>query len=248
MDISIVITTYNYQNYIRESLESCLNQETDLDYEVIVVNDGSTDKTQEILDNYKNHAKLTLVEIDNSGIEKASNIGFSIAKGNFIVRLDADDLLLLTFLDSYSDLLQDNQYDFFYSDYFVIDALGRLTEEMSLPEYSKQEIFSRGDFLATGTIYRREIFDRFGGYEDSIVNSGLENYEFILRLINNGSLGKHLEKKLFKYRRHQKNLSNTQKNKIIENGHNLFAIKNYGSFSTNKYHPYQLEIENMKHG
>ena len=92
MDISIVITTYNYQHYIQQCLESCLEQNTDLDYEVIIVNDGSTDKTQEILDKFKDQERLTLIEIQNSGIEKASNKGFLYAKGEFIVRLDADDM------------------------------------------------------------------------------------------------------------------------------------------------------------
>ncbi len=241
MDISIVITTYNYQHYIQQCLESCLEQNTDLDYEVIIVNDGSTDKTQEILDKFKDQERLTLIEIQNSGIEKASNKGFLYAKGEFIVRLDADDMLMPIFLESHSAQIKNEKYDFFYSDYYVIDAHGSTVGEMCLPEFSEKEIFSRGDFLATGTLYRRELLDRLGGYEESIVNSGLENYEFILRLIENGSVGKHLSKKLFKYRRHRNNLSDIKKNSIIKNGHHLFKRKNYGSFSTNKYHPYGLE-------
>ena len=216
MDVSIVITTYNYENYIKNCLESCLNQKTSLDYEIIVINDGSTDNTSKILNSYKGIERLSLIEIKNSGIEKASNKGFSMAKGKFIVRLDADDLLTTKFLESYSDLIKNEKYDFLYSDYFVIDADGNIVEEMCLPEFSKKEIFSRGDFLATGTLYRRDLLDSLGGYEELIVNSGLENYEYILRLIENGSVGKHLKKKLFKYRRHQKNLSNLQKDRIIK--------------------------------
>ncbi len=242
MDVSIVITTYNYENYIKNCLDSCLNQKTGLDYEIIVINDGSTDNTSKILNSYKGIERLSLIEIKNSGIEKASNKGFSMAKGKFIVRLDADDLLTTKFLESYSDLIKNEEYDFLYSDYFVIDADGNIVGEMCLPEFSKKEIFSRGDFLATGTLYRRDLLDSLGGYEELIVNSGLENYEYILRLIENGSVGKHLKKKLFKYRRHQKNLSNLQKDRIIKNGFHLFKRKNYGSFSTNKYHPYGLEI------
>ena len=194
MDVSIVITTYNYENYIKNCLESCLNQKTSLDYEIIVINDGSTDNTSKILNSYKGIERLSLIEIKNSGIEKASNKGFSMAKGKFIVRLDADDLLTTKFLESYSDLIKNEKYDFLYSDYFVIDADGNIVEEMCLPEFSKKEIFSRGDFLATGTLYRRDLLDSLGGYEELIVNSGLENYEYILRLIENGSVGKHLKR------------------------------------------------------
>lgn len=242
MDVTIVITTYNYENYIKNCIDSCLNQKTDLNYEVIVINDGSTDNTNQILNNYKDIEGLSLIEIKNSGIEKASNKGFSMARGKFFVRLDADDLLTSKFLDSFSDLIKNEKYDFLYSDYLVIDSDGTVIGEMSLPKFSKKEIFSRGDFLATGTLYKRDLLDRLGGYEELIVNSGLENYEYILRLIEHGSVGKHLNKKLFKYRRHKKNLSDLQKNRIIKNGFRLFKRKNYGYFSTNKYHPYGLKI------
>ena len=81
-------------------------------------------------------------------------------------------MLTTKFLESYSDLIKNEKYDFLYSDYFVIDADGNIVEEMCLPEFSKKEIFSRGDFLATGTLYRRDLLDSLGGYEELIVNSG----------------------------------------------------------------------------
>ena len=83
MDISIIITTYNYDKYLYECINSCIDQDpTGLDYEIIVVDDGSTDQTTEILAK-SFPANFYSYKIKNSGIEKASNYGFKKAKGRF---------------------------------------------------------------------------------------------------------------------------------------------------------------------
>ena len=98
IDISIIITVYNYGLYIEECINSCLLQcETSLRYEVIVVDDGSTDETSLILGKLTNKL-LRKFRIENSGIESASNFGFSKARGKYIVRVDADDKLLPNYL------------------------------------------------------------------------------------------------------------------------------------------------------
>ena len=247
MDLSIILTTYNYDKYIKDCLESCLAQETKHSFEIVVIDDGSTDNTAKILDCYKNDSRIKILSINNSGIEKASNIGFSYSKGNYLVRLDADDKLLPEFVESLFLKIKENpDFDFYYSDYLTIDESGNELEEVRLPKFSYEEIINRGDFLATGTIFRREVLNSFGGYNESTRNSGLENYEFILKIIKKGSKGLHLKKKLFLYRRHKKNISETQKEKIISYGKKLFKDNNYGSFSTNEYHPYKLKVKLKK--
>jgi len=243
MDFSIVLTSYNYEKYIKDSLESCLKQETSKDFEIIVINDGSTDNTLEILKEYKDDPAVKILSIHNSGIEKASNIGFRESRGDYILRLDADDQLEPSFIEAYSEAINENNGPhFFYSDYFVMNSQGEITEEVNLPEFSCKEIFNRGDFLATGTVFKREVLENFGGYNESFRNTGLENYEFILQILKKGLRGQHIKKSLFLYRRHRENISEKQKDKIISYGKKLFQDKKYGSFNTNKYHPYKLEI------
>ena len=106
MDVSIVVTAYNYARYIDECLDSCLSQQcTTLDYEVIVVDDGSTDDTPALLA-CRSDPRLRLLRIDNSGIEMAANQGFAAARGRYIVRVDADDALARDYLARMAPMLE----------------------------------------------------------------------------------------------------------------------------------------------
>lgn len=81
-----------------------------------------------------------------------------------------------------------------------------------------------------------------GGYSIETINSGLENYELILKLLESGAKGMHVPSPLFCYRRHEKNFSELKKNQIINNGRKLFSKMNLGDFRTNDNHPYKLKV------
>lgn len=237
IDVSIIITAYNYARYIEGCVNSCLLQnETPLRYEVIVVDDGSSDETQLILDGINNKL-LRKFRIENSGIEVASNFGFSKATGRYLVRVDADDKLHPDYLNVMHENLE-KKYDFYYSDYHVINEDGQIASKMNLPEFDVAEIRSRGDFLATGTLFSAEILSLMGCYSEQIKNSGLENYELILRLLKAKKIGKHIPRYLFSYRRHASNISVSKYEYILRNGFILFEKLGLGLYKTNKYHPY----------
>ena len=241
MDVSIVITTYNYDRYLGECISSCLNQiSSGLSYEIIVVDDGSTDSTQEILSCFY-PPYLKSYRIQNSGIERASNFGFNASKGEYIVRVDADDSLLPNYMRTVEQYLSSG-YAFFYSDYNVIDSVSETVREMNLPMFDMEEVLSRGDFLATGTLYHADLIKLRNGYNVGRVNSGLENYEFIVDLLLDGVKGFHISEPLFNYRRHGANISEQKKENIIENGKKMFISKNLGNFRTNSFHPYGLKV------
>jgi len=242
IDISIIITTYNYSHYIKECIDSCLLQEySGLNYEVIVVDDGSTDQTHSILARI-NDVRLRKFRIENCGIEKTSNFAFENAYGEHVVRVDADDKLYPNYLRSVSSYLELG-YNFIYSDYTVINIDGEILGEVLLPAFQYSEICQRGDFLATGTIYNKNNIEQLGGYSTEKINCGIENYQLILELLKLGHVGFHIPLLLFGYRRHGANLSETKKKQIISNGKALFIHMGLGAYRTNEFHPYNLKID-----
>ena len=239
--ISIIVTNYNYSRYIRKCIKSCLTQKTNIPYEILVVDDGSTDNSIDIIKSFKQD-KLRLLQLENRGVEAAANIGISESQGVYIVRVDADDFLLSNYIESMMSEYGKSELAFAYPDYFIVDENDSVICEMELPEFKHEEIYGRGDFLATGTVYKREIIDKIGRYDETVKNCGLENYYLILKLLQNGYKGLHINKKLFSYRRHSNNLSEIKREKIIQYGNKIMNEFEMMEYHTNIFHPYGLKV------
>jgi glycosyltransferase involved in cell wall biosynthesis len=89
--ISVLLPAYNAEKFLKESLESILNQ-TYSNFEIIIINDGSTDSTQEIIDTYNDPRIKCILHKENKGLIQSLNEGILCAKGLYIVRMDADDI------------------------------------------------------------------------------------------------------------------------------------------------------------
>lgn len=99
--ISIVLPVYNGQKFIRRSLNNIIGQ-TFKDWELIVVDDGSTDATNEILSEYENNTKVHIINKENGGVSSARNVGIDYACGEYITFIDADDIIDPTYLENLS--------------------------------------------------------------------------------------------------------------------------------------------------
>ena len=237
IELSIIIINKDYLGYLKKCVESCLNQKTNYNYEIIVVDDGSTDGSIDYIKSI-NDKKLRFLKSYNKGIEKASNKGFKYSKGKFIVRVDSDDCLCLEFIQKSVDKIKKSNVAFVYCNYYQIDSSDKMIKKKYLPVFKKNEIIRRGDFLATGTVYRKKIIEYYGYYNEKIKNCGLENYELILKLLNHNLKGKKINSFLFYYRHHQKNISVIRNKKIIDYGKKLFKKMKLGQYSKNNYHPW----------
>lgn len=115
--VSVIIPAYNAEKTLNSCLDSVFGQGFD-SFEVILVNDGSTDSTAEVLGEYAARSRnLKVFHQDNKGPSHARNRGMALAKGRFLLFLDADDMLAPGALDSLMGLLGDGQYDFIEFDY-----------------------------------------------------------------------------------------------------------------------------------
>ena len=95
--VSVIIPVYNGEKYIATCIESMLNQ-TYANIEIIIIDDGSTDQTARICDQYKNE-KIIVIHKENAGASAARNTGLDIASGSYIVFVDADDNVELTYIE-----------------------------------------------------------------------------------------------------------------------------------------------------
>jgi len=165
--VTVLMPAYNVEKYIREAIDSVLNQRFD-GFELLIINDGSTDSTEEIIRGYGD-PRIVLISQRNQGVSAALNTGLAHAKGKYIARFDADDVC-------YPDRLQ-NQYDFMEqqrgyvlvgsdADYMDREGgylyryrnIGHTNEEIS------ERIFSYCPFVHSTVFYRRDIVRSLGGY------------------------------------------------------------------------------------
>lgn len=105
--ISVVMPVYNGEKYLKEALESILNQ-TFKDFELIVIDDGSTDKSEEIIKSFSDQRIVYLDNGSNLGLSKSFNRGIQAAQGDYIARMDADDIALKERFEKQLNFLKDN--------------------------------------------------------------------------------------------------------------------------------------------
>ena len=159
---SIIITNYNYHKFLDRCISSSLNQDKKKSFEVLIVDDGSSSESIKIIKKYKNKNNFKAFFLKNNGLEKAANFGILKAKGKYIIRVDADDLLASNFLTKVNNyIMKYPNYKFYYSNYFIVDKDDKIISTKVLPKFSKKEITERGDFLATGTVYEKKTIIKF---------------------------------------------------------------------------------------
>ncbi|MFH1390630.1 MAG: glycosyltransferase [Candidatus Margulisiibacteriota bacterium] len=234
MKVSVIITSYNYGQYLKGALDSALAQDYP-DFEVLVVYRPSGDGTEKVLDGYQ--GKIKVVKQEGAGLANAGNLGIKNSGGEYVIRLDADDLFYPDILGIEARVLDaEPAVDFVYPDYtYYIKQTGERLRKY-LPDFDRDELISRGDFLSGGTMFRRSLFERVGYYDESLPT--LESYEFILRLMKRGIIGKHLPENLFEYQIHDASMSDN-KELVAVTGRRIASA--YGlEYQTGGSHPRRI--------
>lgn len=208
--ISLVLTVYNRQHYLAETLTSILNQ-TYANFELILWDDGSTDDTLAIAQSYANQdPRIRLFPSPHQGRVLSLQAAHAQAQGDYLGWVDSDDLLASTALaETLQVLLQHPQSGFVYTNYITIDEQGDLMgpgQRCQVP-FSLQRMLI--DFITFHfRLFRRDLFEQAGGIDTSF--PAAIDYDLCLRLCELTPVC-HLPRPLYAYRVHSQSISGAQK-------------------------------------
>ena len=199
MLLSVIMAVYNGEKYIKEAIDSVLNQSF-TDFEFIIVNDGSTDGTVSILANYTDK-RIQVIHQQNAGLSKSLNKGISMAKGKYIARMDDDDKCHTDRLTKQLEyLLANSGIALVGSNANIIDEEGNFLYTSQLPtNVTSSEIFYESSpFFHSSVVFKKEVFNQCGGYPEDIIH----HFEDILlwkRMFDYGKMA-NLNEPLIDYR------------------------------------------------
>ncbi|MDR2067263.1 MAG: glycosyltransferase family 2 protein [Endomicrobium sp.] len=209
--ISVIIPVYNTESYLRECLDSVVNQ-TFKGIEIICVNDGSPDNSKSILEEYaKKDNRIHLIDQKNQGVVTARNNGIEVAKGKYIYCLDSDDKIAINALEILYNFAKKNPK------YAVVTCqamkFGIEQGLVVLPKPTTVNMYKCNCVVSTLGLYEKRFWQKYGGY-DTRFNDGIEDYDFWMNFINDGQKIIKLSKVLFYYRIKNKNESRNEQTKI----------------------------------
>jgi len=204
--VSVIIPVYNGSRYIVQAVESALGQ-TFTNLEIIVVDDGSTDRTQQVLQPYLD--RIRYIYQENQGVAAARNIACQLAQGEFLAFLDADDYFLPSKLENQVACFDaDPALDMVQTGWLMVDETGKDIFEMKpwqqAPKLDLESFIIFKCVRPSAMMLRRKWWEKLGGFNDKFPLA--EDLDFALRLALKGCKAVWLEEILTCYRQHNSNI------------------------------------------
>ena len=223
--VTVYITNYNYGRYIRQAIESVLNQ-TMQDFELLIIDDGSKDNSRDIIEEYAADTRVSIIYQENRGLNITNNVALKASQGKYIVRLDADDFLELDALKRMSDILEeDPELGLVFPNYYIIDASGNTVSEIKRHDFSTEVNILDQPAHGACTMIRVDYLKDVGGYDETYTCQ--DGYELWVKFISKYKVT-NTANTLFSYRRHSNNLTNNEE-KILGTRSKIkqaFVLKN----------------------
>lgn len=228
--VSVIIPCYNQGRYIDEAVDSVLAQ-TFQDFEIIIINDGSTEYlTNVILKNY-NKPKTKVIHIKNQGVSIARNSGIKASQGKYMLSLDADDKIHPDYLIEAVKILDiNNEMGIVYCE---AEFFGEKNGKIVLPEFSIENMLISNHMFCSA-LFKKSDFNKTNGYNQNMKH-GLEDWDFWLSLLELNIKVYKIPKVLFFYRikQHSRNTEQSNdKNKFRESLQQIY-LNHIGLY--NKY-------------
>lgn len=209
--ITVYITNHNYGEFIKRAIESVLNQ-TLQDFELIIVDDGSTDNSREIIEKYASEERIRIIFQKNKGLNVTNNIAIRASRGKYIMRLDADDYLDQNALLIMSNKLEnDEDLGLVFPDYYLIDAEDQIIGFERRNDFETDVTLLDQPAHGACTMIRKKFLLDLGGYDENYRCQ--DGYELWIKFVNKYKVS-NINTPLFYYRQHGNNLT-ANENKIL---------------------------------
>ena len=226
--ISVILPVYNAQSYLRESIQSILSQSF-TDFELIIINDGSTDRSLEIIQSYTDD-RIKLINQENAGLPISLNRAITIANGEYLARQDADDISLP------SRLTEQNTYLDEHPTCALLGSWADILVDNTLTGRALQHPFEAGDiqlkllffncFVHSSVMIRKSALEKSGLYPEEREKFPPEDYDLWLRIAKDFEVA-NIPKALLQYRELPGSISRTKLQIMRERAElmSLHAIK-----------------------
>jgi len=211
--VSIVVACYNHGDFIEESLRSVFAQDYP-NIELIVVNDGSTDRSLEVIERLRSEHHFTLINQSNQGVTRAVSAGLEVARGEFFLTFDSDDIMLPSRISiQVGHLLKHPELGGCGANFQFIDAQGapmKGAPNKPAARYRFKDFFENDDIWLGGptAVFRREAVLKAGGYD---INNRIQDHHLELRITHAGYPLDIIEDMVTLYRQHGRNQSHNYK-------------------------------------
>lgn len=200
--VSVIITNYNYAQYVGEAIKSVLNQ-TYENLEIIVIDDGSTDNSDKIISGYaKKNKNIRYIKQKNQGVVSARNKGLAKISGEFFLFLDGDDMLPNDYVKTLIAVAQEDEVDVVYTDY---QKFGETDDKSDFPEYDLEKL-KRGNYIHVSALVRSSVVKRHK-FDERLSKLSHEDWDFFLGIALDGAKIKKAKQVRLLYRVHSSSRS-----------------------------------------
>lgn len=205
--VTIYVVNHNFAPYVRQAIDSALAQ-TCRDLEILIIDDGSSDGSREMLEAYEGHDRVMVVFQRNKGLTVTNNIALRMARGKYIMRLDGDDYLDLNAVDIMAGMMErDPLIGMVFPDYYLVDPHGDMLGVVRRQDVEETGLLDRPAHGAC-TMIRRDLLVELGGYDESF--SCQDGYELWIRFVKHHQV-RNVNLPLFYYRQHPASLTRNEK-------------------------------------
>ena len=227
--VTVYITNHNYGKYISKAIMSVLKQSMN-SFELIIIDDGSKDNSKKIIDKFKKNKKVISVFQKNKGLTVSNNLALRLAKGKYIMRLDADDWLDRNALQIMSNYLEkNNNIGLVFPDYFEVDEKGDIINLVRRHDFKKVKLLDKPAHGAC-TMIRKECLNKIGGYNERFDRQ--DGFYLWVKFIQRYGV-MNINLPLFFYRQHNQSLTKNEE-KIIKTRADIIKMDNFKKNSQKK--------------